>query len=185
MQEFVTKWEGKRFEELRGYWFECVALAKLAAKELYWYAFTPYGGTADTGRQNKSWTFNLDEWIKVEAGWHQLPRPGDIIFWNKKFTAWTWHVAVVAEVYKWEDRITVLEQNGVGSSTWFGADAIRLKDYTYKNLSGWYSYIKSSPAQLQAIEDYEKAAGILWNITNDEEMKERLNLAADQARFIK
>ena len=45
---------------------QCVALAKLLSKEVHGIQLGTFGGSAKTGWENKSNTFDPNEWIKIE-----------------------------------------------------------------------------------------------------------------------
>ncbi len=73
----------------------------------------------------------------------QVPNKEDIIFfWWTPFTS-DGHVWIVIEAIPWKNKITILEQNWENNSwTWSWDDAVRIKDYTYKNVLWWYEIRK-------------------------------------------
>ena len=88
-------------------------------------------------------TFPDSEWRKIENDFSnpsQVPSRWDIIFFEgSSFHTLYWHVAIVVSAVNWENNIQVLEQNGVWSGTGIWKDSIRLQEYTYNGVSGWYS----------------------------------------------
>lgn len=110
---FLDKYLRTAIDEDGWYWYQCVDLAKLYAKEVHWITLGSFGWTARTGWLNKSKTFDLKKWNRIPYTIGFVPQRGDIIFYDKPWL--TWHVAIVCEANKID--IMVIEENG---STWNG-----------------------------------------------------------------
>jgi len=122
-------------------WFpsaECVWLAKLYVKEVYWITLWSFGGTARSGWFNKKKTFDPKKWEKIEWRPWLVPKRGDIIFYDKTKENLNWHVSICHEANKID--ITVVEQNGF-TWNWAGKsyDQVNLETKRdYRGILGWY-----------------------------------------------
>lgn len=117
------------------YWAQCVDLAKLYSKEVYWETLGSFGGSARTGWYNTKKTFDPKKWEKIIYKPWMLPKKGDIIFYD---TWVAWHVAIVHEATQLD--IMVLEQNwATWTGDWKGYNQINLETKRdYNNVFGWY-----------------------------------------------
>jgi len=134
----VVNWKWiKETEELGT---QCVALVKDAIKNIFNIQLGTFWGSAKTGWYNKSNTFPSNTWDKIENDVtrpNQVPVSWDVVFFN----TWVYgHTGIVLKAYQWENRILVLDQN---TGNWDGTgddDLIRIQEYTYRNVYGWYHY---------------------------------------------
>lgn len=134
--QFLDKYLRKAIDEDGGYWFQCIDLAKLYAREVYWITLGSFWGTARTGWLNTKKTFDIKKWERIPYKVWLEPQRGDIIFYDKPWL--TGHVAVVCEATKID--IMVIEENGAtGNGDWKGYNAINLETKRdYKDVLGWY-----------------------------------------------
>lgn len=125
------------------YWMQCVDLIKHYTRDVLNIRLGTFWGSAKTWWENRSSTFPDSEWRKIENDFSnpsQVPSRGDVIFFEgSSFHPLYWHVAIVVNAVSGENKIQVLEQNGVWSGTGIWKDSIRLEEYTYNGVSGWYS----------------------------------------------
>lgn len=118
------------------YWYQCVDLARLYSEEVLWIKLGTFWGTARSGWYNKSKTFGLKIWDRIEyKPWINPPKQWDIIFYD------TWisgHVAIVDKANKID--ITVLEQNwATGNGDWKVYNQINLETKRdFKDVLWWY-----------------------------------------------
>jgi len=137
IKELQEKWEGKTYAENPAYWFQCVAWAKCAIKELYWINLKWFGWSAH------NWFVT---WSPFGAGRtkaintpNAIPTPWSVIFRARSWQLPYWHVAVVVSADV--NNVTVIEQNAkTGNGKWIGGDAITTRTHDYRWVSGWYSY---------------------------------------------
>lgn len=143
VQTYADKYAGSvNIKETEDLGTQCVALAKHFIKEVIWVSLWAFWGSAKNGWENTSNTFSSD-WEKItndSSNSKQVPQPGDIIF----FTTWPYskygHVWIVLKAKKWENKITVINQN-TGSGDGKGSDdAVKIQEYSYKDVAGWYQY---------------------------------------------
>lgn len=144
VEQYWNKMKWKNIDIDWAYNAQCVDLARHFTKEVIWVSLWAFWGSAKNGWMNTSNTFSSD-WEKIENNPNdpaQVPKPWDIIFWTTgKFSKYG-HVGVVLKAYKGENRFTTINQNS-GSGDWKGTDdAVKIEDYTYKNVAGWYRYKK-------------------------------------------
>ncbi len=145
VQAYADKYAGSvNIKETEDLGTQCVALAKHFTKEVIWVSLWAFWGSAKNGWVNTSNTFSSD-WEKIENNPNdpaQVPKPWDIIFWTTgKFSKYG-HVGVVLKTYKRENRFIAINQNS-GSGDWKGQDdAVRIQEYSYKDVAGWYHYKK-------------------------------------------
>lgn len=137
------KWSVK-INETEDLWTQCVALAKHFTKEVIWVSLWAFWGSAKNGWDNTSNTFSFD-WEKItndSSNPKQVPQVGDVIFWTTWPYSIYWHVGIVLKAKKWENKITVINQNA-GGGDWKGDDdAVKIQEYSYKDVAGWYHYKK-------------------------------------------
>lgn len=116
--------------------YECVALAKLYVKEVYWITLGTFGGTALSGWENKSNTFPPEIWERIEHKPWKVPKRWDIIFYS--YPKKTGHVSICHEANKID--ILVCEQNSQSGNwdwKWYNQINLSIKNW-YKNILGWY-----------------------------------------------
>lgn len=159
-EEFIAKWKGKRYEEVKGYGFECVWLSKLYLSEVLGLPTRSFWWSAYTGWLNKSKTFPTSIYERIVNEIESVPEQWDIIFFDRTKKNPYGHVGIVHEADKLD--VTIIEQNGdKWSSTWLWGDAIRLQTYkNYKNVLGWYS-LKSKMKVLKPVN-----GKIYWYVKN-------------------
>lgn len=132
--------KGKLIDYDGVYGSQCVDLVKDCISKCFQIKLGTFGGSARSGWFNKSNTFPADTWDKIVNDVtkpDQVPVAWDVIF----FDTWTyWHVWIVLKSYPWENKILILDQNtGNGDGKWED-DCIKIQEYTYKNVYGWYHY---------------------------------------------
>lgn len=135
--DFLKRWEGKRFREAWIDTYECVALAKLYANEVLGEKLGWFGGSAYKAWQTGSPFGN--KWKKQENSLMAKPPFGSIVFFApSKANGWCGHVSVVGHSnLLWME---IIEQNGgKWKGTGTGTDAIRKHKHYYGGCLGWYS----------------------------------------------
>ena len=126
IKQFLDVYLWTRYKE-PWYEYECVGWVKFIVSKIHkrslssfwwsaiswWITWSPF---------NKSWT-------RVENKIDRIPKPWDVIFFDK--TRWNqrWHVWVVHSADL--KSVLIIEQNWVWSKTGLKWDAIRLKTYNY------------------------------------------------------
>lgn len=143
VQAYADSNAGKMIDYDWAYGHQCIDLFKDFCDKVIWYK-TGKTGNANEAWENKYNALNSD-WEKITndtSNPKQVPQVGDIIFW----TTWPYstygHVWIVLKAKKWENKITVINQNA-GSGDWKGQDdAVRVQEYSYFNVAGWYHYKK-------------------------------------------
>ena len=133
--QFLDRYLRTSQDEDGGFWYQCVDLAKLYAKEVLDTPLGSFGGSARTGWFNTKKTFDHKKWEKIEWRPWIVPKQGDIIFYD---TGVSGHVAVVHEANKLD--IMVIEQNAFsGNWDWKGYNQVNLSTKNdYKNVYWWY-----------------------------------------------
>lgn len=133
--QFLDKYLRTAQDEDGWFWYQCVDLAKLYSKEVYWITLWSFGGTARSGWFNKKKTFDPKLWERIEYKVGMMPKRGDIIFYDEWVSG---HVAIVQDANKID--IMVLEQNGATWNwDWKGYNQINLETKRdYRNIYGWY-----------------------------------------------
>lgn len=122
---------------------QCVALAKLFSKEVLGIQLWTFGGSALSGWNNKSNTFDPNKWTKIVNTPEWVPQEWDLIFWWTKFGKY-WHVAVFDSGNV--NTMICLSQNSTGKAGNVKWDEIIAKSYSYKGVLGWYRAVTSKPA---------------------------------------
>jgi len=139
--QFREKRLWNKYEEVKWYGFECVAICKLYIKDVHELEVRQFWGSAISWRNNTSNTFLEKDRKRVEnIYWDptNYPKQWDIVFWASTKTNKYGHVAIVDNT----DWITldVIEQNGeMWSSTGNWWDAIRIHTYSYRDVLGRYT----------------------------------------------
>ena len=143
MQKIIQKYLGKRYAESKELGYQCVARAKLFAREMG-YPIAGFSGSALKGWQTGS-PFSA-EWRRVENTPQAVPKPGAIVFFDATKANPYGHVAVVESASS--NLLVVIEQNaGNGNGNGLGMNAItrRTVGYTGGNSRGkclgWYEYV--------------------------------------------
>jgi len=143
IKELKIKWLWKRIQENPSLWYQCVAWAKKAMLDLYWY---------------KSWTFNNSavnwwySWSPFDSNWKRsnyarwlIPKEWDIIFFDSTLDNIYWHVAVVSNWINTIYSVTILEQNWWnGFGNWLWDNAITESVKSYSKCLGWFTYINNN-----------------------------------------
>jgi hypothetical protein len=164
--DFKTRWLDKRWQESDQLWYQCVALAKLYAQEVYWVSLGRFGGSALAWRENGLRTF--DVWLrqKVANDPNLAPVQWDIIFFDKTKENKYGHVAVV-DIADLNEAKVVEQNGGRGSGKWLGTDCIRLRTYNYisPKVLGRYHYTWSAVKKEPAERELARDLGI-WNWEN-------------------
>ena len=120
------------------YWHQCVDLVRDYVSKVYNTTLWPSGWSALTMWHNKSWTFN-NEWERVENDYtkpNQVPPKGAILCMTGHPEYW--HIGMVLEAKKWENKITVLDQNTWNGDGYGADDYVTTNIYSYKKVLGWY-----------------------------------------------
>lgn len=159
LKEYADKYIWKNIDVDGQYWSQCVDQVKHYAKEVLWVSLGSFWWSAKNGWLNTVNTFPSTEWEKIVKG-NNVPQVWDIIFW----TTWPYekygHVWVVYDVMN--GKFMAINQNSWNGDGQGKDDAIRLQDYTYNNIAGWYRYKKERSyrdiAWETVIEDIEKVA---------------------------
>lgn len=131
---FKYKYLGTFYREKGMKTAECVALAKLHAKEVHGITLWYFWGSAYNGI--KSGAYDLTKWTWIDNTTTWVPRVWDHVFWWK----WMWESGHVAIFDGGNTKVMAcLSQN----STWKDIDAawdeIIVKMYDYKYVLGWYT----------------------------------------------
>ena len=139
-KKFLQDWLWKPNDYDKGFWVQCVDLAKAYSKEVFWIELWNFSWWA-----LKAWLsgspFN-SKWIRINNTSSFIPLCGDIVFFDKTASNKYGHVALINNANIKE--IEVLEQNWwKGSWTWLWPDAIRLKKYNYltPKVLGFFRFI--------------------------------------------
>lgn len=145
VQIYTDKYAGSvNIKETEDLGTQCVALSKHFCKEVIWVSLWAFWGSAKTGWANTSNTFSSD-WERIvndTSNPKQVPKPWDIIFWITWPYSTYGHVGIVLKAKKWENKITVINQN-TGNGDWKGQDdCVKIEEYSYLNVAGWYNYKK-------------------------------------------
>lgn len=76
-------------------------------------------------------------WVKNDPkDKYQVPKPWDIVILNRPSV--TGHIAIVENVYPWQNRIDIFEQNwGNWNWNWLWSNACRTRSITYVNVMWW------------------------------------------------
>ena len=143
MQKIIQKYLGKRYAESKELGHQCVAWAKLFAREMG-YPIAGFSGSALKGWQTGS-PFS-SEWQRVENTPQAVPKPGAIIFFDATKDNPYGHVAVVESASS--KLLIVIEQNaGNGNGNGLGMNAITRRTVGYTATAsrgkclGWYEYV--------------------------------------------
>jgi len=175
LKEYVKKVEWTLIDYDWVYWSQCVDLIKNYTATVLNIRLWTFWGSAKTGWENKSNTFDPDIWEKIENNFNdpeQIPKEWDIIFfWNWKY----WHVAIVLESYVWVNRLLILDQNTWNGDWFWQDDIIKVQHTTYWNVLGWYS-LKDEVSEEYLYE-------LIWNLniiisnlkTENQELKDKIN----------
>lgn len=147
--QIITKWLGKKYAESPSLGHQCVAWAKLFAREMG-HPISGFSGSALKGWQTGS-PFSA-EWQRVENTPQAVPKSGAIIFFDATKDNPYGHVAVVERAD--QKFIIVIEQNaGNGNGNGLGMNAITRNTVGYTATAsrgkclGWYEYAgKPAPA---------------------------------------
>lgn len=153
MQKIIQKYLGKRYAESKELGNQCVAWAKLFAREMG-YPIGGFSGSALKGWQTGS-PFSA-EWKRVENTPQAVPKSGAIIFFDATKANPYGHVAVVESASS--KLLVVIEQNaGNGNRNGLGMNAITRRTVGYAasgsrgKCLGWYEYVgKPVPTPIQA-----------------------------------
>ena len=99
------------YEENKQLWAQCVAWAKIYAKEVYGITLWSFWWTAFNGRSNKNNTFDPKLFNKVLYNGTNKPPVWALVFFNPDKSNWnSWHVGICDLRIK--KGISILEQNG-------------------------------------------------------------------------
>ena len=109
--KFKNKWVWKSIDFDRVYWPQCIDLWKQYALECYWVPLRSFWGSAYSGYENKSKTFN-SQWKQIPHTAWNIPIVWDLIFWKPTKSNPYWHIAIAGI---WSDtmNLVLLEQNYV------------------------------------------------------------------------
>lgn len=165
LNEYVKKVEWLCIDYDNVYWHQCVDLIKHYSQNVLGLKLWSFGGSAKTGWFNKSNTFPSEFFEKIINTASAIPQSGDIIF-IKTNTPY-WHVAIVldADIKK----IKVLEQN-TWNWNWRGYDdRVKISEYNYDKIIGWYHYINESVTIVSEIDKKLEEAKNLWIWNWDDE----------------
>ena len=139
--EYAVKYRWEWIKETEDLWYQCVASSKHAIKQIFNIQLGRFWGTARTGWDNVENTFPEHTWDRIVNDFNnpdQTPLPGDVIFFDTPSSMD--HVATVLKAPKWENKITVIEQNVWNGDGEWEDDKTQVNDKTYNTCLGWYSY---------------------------------------------
>lgn len=139
VHEVLSKWIGKRYQELPQYWHQCVAWVKKFVQEMWRPSLWRFWGVwAYQWRINNNKTF-WPEYKRVEYWTPAYPVAGDIIIFKPTKNNPHWHIGIVTSA--WTNDVLVVQQNWeTGNWTWLWLDAIVAKYYGYGNVAWRYHY---------------------------------------------
>ena len=156
LQEYVKKVEWLCIDYDWMYWHQCVDLIKHFSQNVLNFKLWSFWWSAKSWWKNILNTFPAEKFQKIINTPKAIPEPWDITFFN----IWEyWHVAIVLDADL--QKIKVLEQN-VGNWDWQGQDDwVKIWNYDYKNVLGWYHYIKQ-PIDISETQKILDEAKNLW-----------------------
>lgn len=139
-KQFKMDWLGEWYAETTALWAQCVAWAKIYAKESLWVVLWSFGGDAYNGWLNTKNTFDLKVWNKTEYNGENKPPVGAIVFFKPDTSNGNCgHVGICDLRIK--KGISILEQNGWGKWNYAKWDEFTLRNRSLKNCLGWYSLV--------------------------------------------
>lgn len=144
IQEFKNKWLWKKVDYDSAFWAQCVDLARLGTKELFWIEIWTFSWSALNWWNTWS-PFKSDEnwiWTRIANSTNIFPMQWDIVFFDKTSVNPYGHVAIVDE-WCTGSKLNVIEQNAwSGNWDWLWNNSIRKHTYNYitPKCLGWYSY---------------------------------------------
>ena len=110
--DFKKKYLWKKCDSDWAYWYQCVDLSKIYAKEVYWENLGSFWWSAYNGYLNEHKTFNITKWKKVEYKPWTIFIAWDIFFYWPTPSNKYWHTWIIA-VGGTIDKCILLEQNYV------------------------------------------------------------------------
>lgn len=130
-QEYIDSMLWKRVNYDRAYWYQCIDLYKDYMDKVYWIKLGRVWNANQVWynryrsfdkRRKRIWgTKDLQQWdIIISTRWRY------------------WHIAVV---HSFDNRVQVLEQNGVWWWNWLRWNAIRIKDYSKHFWRGVWRFV--------------------------------------------
>ena len=155
----LDSWIGNTCQESPSLWYQCVALSKQFAKDI-WNPIKWFSGSALKGWQ--TWSPFDDKWERVTYEKWKVPKLGDIFFLDKTSKNPYGHTWVV---YEWStpETMVVVEQNaGTGNGDGKGGNAITKRSYGYNTSRGrvlWWFTLKTN----------------LWNTMSEQKSSENVS----------
>ena len=126
-------------------YIQCVSLSKYYAKEVFWVSLWSFGWSAFSWFENKSKTFDITKWKKVDYIKWFVWVPWDILFWQPINSNKYWHTAICG-VWSTEEKLVILEQNYIAESSkdfwkWTGEAKITERVRNYNDLAWVWRFI--------------------------------------------
>jgi surface antigen len=161
-QEFKNKYLGQRLDYDGVAAYQCVDIAK-AYGDYVWGAghigaLGGIGGAIEAYNLFPNGAFKASFCTRTANNFkdvNQCPKQGDIIVFGATVKNAYGHIGIVEKVYPGQNKVDIIEQNGVGTGNGTGGDAIRVFTRTYTasggvgKVLGWLSKIEA-PAQTPA-----------------------------------
>jgi len=138
--EFTEKYNNKSVDVDWLYGSQCVDLIKQYTIDMFWVTLWTFWWSAKIWWYNQANTFPEDKWEKIVNNYsdeNQIPMPWDIIFWG--YGAY-WHVGIVTEAFKWENKIEVFNQNTWNANWIWYDDRCRYQFTNYNKCLWWYRF---------------------------------------------
>lgn len=133
--QFKKAREWKRYQESAKLWYQCVALAKLFAKEVDWISLLSFSWSAIKWR----WTwspFKLLPYTRVNYAGKGIPPRWSIVFLSATKDNPFGHTAIAWQCT--DKELRVIEQNAItGNWQWLWGDVISIRNYPYKWWKTW------------------------------------------------
>ena len=138
--KFKINWLGEWYAETQALGWQCVAGAKIYAKEVLGVTLWSFWGTAHSGRLNTKNTFDPKIWNKTLYNGRNKPPLWALVFFKPDTSnGWAGHVGI--RDLRIKKGICILEQNGGGKGNYAPWDEFTLRNRSLANCLGWYSLV--------------------------------------------
>jgi hypothetical protein len=137
LQQFITRYSGKKIDWDGAYQGQCVDLFRQYAHEVLKFPQAKgVVGAADFWINYSNDQILSKHYLKVPNAPSAVPLPGDVMIWNKKAGDGFGHIAVYVsgDVNKFKS----FDQN------WRAINVCEITDHTYTNVYGWLRPVKST-----------------------------------------
>ena len=143
LEQFVKKYEWKVVDYDKSFWFQCLDVVRQRWKENWkpqakalWARGVKFFALMPNTYLVK-WQEYIANNIKLP---NQVPLPWDVIIFSQPKL--TWHIAIVLEAPKWENKLVIFEQNfWRWNSRWLWNDVCRKRTTTYRNVMWWITNV--------------------------------------------